>query len=62
MAVPNGDDVVQITTLKEGGMEGGTPAVTVTKGMDWTAEGKLKQKGKTPDASPFRIFPVAIPK
>jgi hypothetical protein len=43
-------------------MEGGTPAVTVTKGMGWTAEGKLKQKGKTPDASPFRIFPVAIPK
>jgi sugar lactone lactonase YvrE len=62
MAVPNGDDTVQITTLKEGGMEGGTPAVTVTKGMGWTAEGKLKQKGKTPDASPFRIFPVAIPK
>ena len=61
MAVPNGD-TVQITTLKEGGMEGGTPAVTVTKGMGWTIEGKLKQKGKTQDASPFRLFPVTIPK
>ena len=61
LAVPNGDSV-QITTLKEGGMEGGTPAVTVTKGMGWTIEGKLKQRGKTQDASPFRLFPVAIPK
>ncbi len=61
MAVPSGD-TVQITTLKEGGMEGGTPAVTVTKGMGWTMEGKLKQKGKTEDASPFRLFPVTIPK
>jgi len=61
MAVPNGD-TVQITTLKEGGMEGGTPAVTVTKGVGWTIEGKLKQKGKTQDASPFRLFPVTIPK
>jgi sugar lactone lactonase YvrE len=35
MAVPNGDSV-EITTLKEGGMEGGTPAVTVYKrnGLD----------------------------
>jgi len=57
MAVPNGD-AVQITTLKEGG----TPAVTVTKGVGWTMEGKLKQKGKTEDASPFRLFPVTIPK
>src|SRR6185436_4115253 len=40
MGVPNGDSV-EITTLKEGGMEGGTPAVTVTKGMGWTMEGKL---------------------
>ena len=64
MAVPSGD-TVQITTLKEGGMEGGTPAVTVTKGMGWTIEGKLRQRdAKNPDADkgPFRLFPVAIPK
>jgi len=61
MAVPNGDNV-EISTLKEGGMEAGTPSVTVTKGWGWTMEGKLKQKGKTADAGPFRIFPVKIPK
>jgi sugar lactone lactonase YvrE len=64
MAVPNGDSV-EITTLKEGGMEGGTPAVTVTKGMGWTAEGKLRQRdAKNPDADkgPFRLFPVPLPK
>ncbi len=61
MAVPNGDAAV-VTTLKDGGMEAGTPAVTVTKGWGWTIEGKLKQKGKTQDASPFRLFPVPIPK
>jgi sugar lactone lactonase YvrE len=64
MAVPNGD-TVEISTLKEGGMEGGTPAVTVTKGMGWTAEGKLRQRdAKNPDADkgPFRLFPVQIPK
>lgn len=64
MAIPNGDDVA-VTTLKDGGMDGGTPAVTVTKGMGWTAEGKLRQRdAKNPDADkgPFRIFPVAIPK
>jgi sugar lactone lactonase YvrE len=64
MGVPNGDSV-EITTLKEGGMEGGTPAVTVTKGMGWTAEGKLRQRdAKNPDADkgPFRLFPVPLPK
>ncbi|HEY7339039.1 MAG TPA: SMP-30/gluconolactonase/LRE family protein [Bryobacteraceae bacterium] len=64
MAVPNGDSV-EITTLKEGGMDGGTPAVTVTKGMGWTAEGKLRQRdAKNPDADkgPFRLFPVPLPK
>ena len=64
MGVPNGDSV-EITTLKEGGMEGGTPAVTVTKGMGWTIEGKLRQRdAKNPDADkgPFRLFPVPIPK
>jgi sugar lactone lactonase YvrE len=64
MGVPNGD-AVEITTLKEGGMEGGTPAVTVTKGMGWTAEGKLRQRdAKNPDADkgPFRLFPVPLPK
>jgi hypothetical protein len=35
MGVPQGD-TVQITTIKEGGMDGGTPAVTVTKGVGWT--------------------------
>ena len=62
--VPNGDNV-EITTLKEGGMEGGTPAVTVTKGMGWTIEGKLRQRdAKNPDADkgPFRLFPVPLPK
>jgi len=65
MAIPHGDDVVEITTLKEGGMEGGTPAVTVTKGMGWTMEGKLRQRdAKNPDADkgPFRLFPVPLPK
>jgi len=64
MGVPDGDSV-EITTLKEGGMEGGTPAVTVTKGMGWTIEGKLRQRdAKNPDADkgPFRLFPVPIPK
>jgi len=64
MGIPNGDSV-EITTLKEGGMEGGTPAVTVTKGMGWTAEGKLRQRdAKNPDADkgPFRLFPVPLPK
>jgi sugar lactone lactonase YvrE len=64
MAVPNGDSV-EITTLKDGGMEGGTPGVTVTKGMGWTIEGKLRQRdANNPDADkgPFRLFPVSIPK
>jgi sugar lactone lactonase YvrE len=64
MGVPNGDSI-EITTLKEGGMEGGTPAVTVTKGMGWTVEGKLRQRdAKNPDADkgPFRLFPVPLPK
>jgi len=64
MAVPNGDNV-EIVTLKEGGMEGGTPAVTVTKGMGWTIEGKLRQRdANNPDADkgPFRLFPVPLPK
>jgi sugar lactone lactonase YvrE len=64
MGVPNGD-TVEITTLKEGRMEGGTPAVTLTKGMGWTAEGKLRQRdAKNPDADkgPFRLFPVPLPK
>jgi len=60
MGVPNGDSV-EITTLKEGG----TPTVTVTKGMGWTMEGKLRQRdAKNPDADkgPFRLFPVPLPK
>ena len=64
MGVPTGDSV-EITTIKEGGMEGGTPAVTVTKGMGWTMEGKLRQRdAKNPDADkgPFRLFPVPLPK
>jgi sugar lactone lactonase YvrE len=64
MGVPNGDSV-EITTIKEGGMEGGTPAVTVTKSMGWTMEGKLRQRdAKNPDADkgPFRLFPVPLPK
>jgi sugar lactone lactonase YvrE len=64
MAVPNGDNV-EIKTIKEGGMEGGTPGVTVTKGMGWTIEGKLRQRdANNPDADkgPFRLFPVALPK
>ena len=64
MGVPHGDEV-EITTLKEGGMEGGTPAVTVTKGMGWTMEGKLRQRdAKNPDADkgPFRLFAVPLPK
>jgi sugar lactone lactonase YvrE len=64
MGVPSGDSV-EITTLKDGGMEGGTPAVTVTKGMGWTMEGKLRQRdAKNPDADkgPFRLFPVPLPK
>jgi sugar lactone lactonase YvrE len=63
MGVPDGDSV-EITTLKEGGMEGGTPAVTVTQGMGWTVEGKLRQRdAKNPDADkgPFRLFPVPLP-
>jgi sugar lactone lactonase YvrE len=64
MAVPTGESV-EITTLKEGGMEGGTPAVTVTKGTGWTMEGKLRERDpKNPDADkgPFRLFPVSLPK
>jgi len=64
MAVPNGDGV-EITTLKDGGMEGGTPGVTVTKGMGWTIEGKLRQRdANNPEADkgPFRLFPVPLPK
>ena len=64
IGVPDGDNIA-ITTLKEGGMEGGTPAVTVTKGMGWTIEGKLSQRdAKNPDADkgPFRLYPVPIPK
>ena len=64
VGVPNGDSV-EITTIKEGGMEGGTPAVTVTKGMGWTMEGKLRQRdAKNPDADkgPFRLIPVPLPK
>jgi sugar lactone lactonase YvrE len=64
MGVPEGD-TVQITTLKEGGMEGGTPGVTVTQGVGWAVEGKLRQRdAKNPDADkgPFRLFPVALPK
>jgi sugar lactone lactonase YvrE len=63
MGVPNGDSV-EITTLKEGGMEGGTPGVTVTKGMGWTIEGKLRQrdaKNRDADKGPFRLFPVSLP-
>ena len=64
MAVPNGDNV-EVSTLKDGGMEGGTPGVTVTKGMGWTIEGKLRQRdANNPDADkgPFRLFPVPLPK
>ena len=64
LAVPNGDSVA-VSTLKEGGMEGGTPAVTVTKGMGWTIEGKLRQRdANNPDADkgPFRLFPIPLPK
>jgi sugar lactone lactonase YvrE len=64
IGVPNGDNVV-ITTIKEGGMVGGTPGVTVTKGMGWTIEGKLRQRdANNPDADkgPFRLFPVPLPK
>jgi len=64
MGVPQGD-TVQITTIKEGGMDGGTPAVTVTKGVGWTIEGKLRQRdANNPDADkgPFRLFPVPLPK
>ena len=64
LGVPNGDNV-EITTLKEGGMEGGTPAVTVTQGMGWAVEGKLRQRdAKNPDADkgPFRLFPIPLPK
>jgi len=64
MGVPNGDNV-EIATIKEGGMEGGTPGVTVTRGMGWTVEGKLRQRdANNPDADkgPFRLFPVPLPK
>lgn len=64
MAIPNGDSV-EITTIKDGGMDGGTPGVTVTKGMGWTIEGKLRQRdANNPDADkgPFRLFPVPLPK
>jgi sugar lactone lactonase YvrE len=64
MGVPAGD-TVEITTLREGGMEGGTPAVTVTKGIGWTIEGKLRQRdANNPDADkgPFRLFPVPLKK
>jgi hypothetical protein len=60
----NGDNV-DITTIKEGGMEGGTPGVTVTKGMAWAIEGKLRQReANNPEADkgPFRVFPVSLPK
>lgn len=64
LGVPNGDNV-EITTIKDGGMEGGTPGVTVTKGMGWTIEGKLRQRdANNPEADkgPFRLFPVPLPK
>ena len=64
IGIPNGDNV-EITTIKEGGMEGGTPGVTVTRGMGWTIEGKLRQRDtNNPDADkgPFRVFPVPLPK
>src|SRR5262245_57148400 len=64
IGAPNGDNV-EITTIKEGGMEGGTPGVTVTKGMGWTIEGKLRQRdANNPDADkgPFRLFQVPLPK
>lgn len=64
VGTPNGDSV-EIITLKDGGMEGGTPGVTVTKGMGWTIEGKLRQRdANNPDADkgPFRLFPVPLPK
>jgi sugar lactone lactonase YvrE len=63
IGVPNGDNV-EVTTIKEGGMDGGTPGVTVTKGMGWTIEGKLRQRdANNPDADkgPFRLFPVSLP-
>lgn len=63
MGVPKGD-TVEITTLKEGGMEGGTPAVTYTQQWGWAAEGKLRQRdAKNPEADkgPFRLFPILIP-
>lgn len=53
-----------ITTIKDG-LES-TPAVTITKGMAWTVEGKLnyrndtKLKGKDP--SPFKMYAVPVPK
>ncbi len=64
MGVPNGDNI-EITTLKEVGIDGGTPAVTVTKGMGWTIEGKLRQRDANnldADKGPFRLFPVPLPK
>jgi sugar lactone lactonase YvrE len=64
VGVPNGDEV-EISTLQEGATDAGCPAVTVTQGMGWTVEGKLRQRdAKNPDADkgPFRLFPVPLPK
>jgi sugar lactone lactonase YvrE len=64
IGTPDGDSVA-ITTIKEGGMEGGTPGVTVTKGKGWTVEGKLRQRdANNPEADkgPFRLFPVPLSK
>jgi sugar lactone lactonase YvrE len=64
IGVPTGDSV-EITTIKDGGMEGGTPGVTVTKGMAWAIEGKLRQRDPNnpeADKGPFRLFPVFLPK
>jgi sugar lactone lactonase YvrE len=63
IGIPNGD-AVEIITLKEDGMEGGTPGVTVTQGVAWAVEGKLRQRdAKNPDADkgPFRVFPIRLP-
>jgi sugar lactone lactonase YvrE len=63
IGIPTGD-AVEIITLKEDGMEGGTPGVTVTQGVAWAVEGKLRQRdAKNPDADkgPFRVFPIRLP-
>lgn len=62
LGIPNGD-AVEIRTVKEDGMEGGTPGVTVTQGVIWAVEGKLRQRdAKNPDADkgPFRLFPMRV--